>query len=82
MPGSLSITATFAFDGRAPGAQLSDLAVTIGDGIYAITPTVPIANLSNAHLFVQVADGQGNLTRINQKFSVLGNDVFLPLALK
>ena len=82
MPGSLSITATFAVDGRAPGAQLADLAVPIGDGIYAITPTVPIANLGNAHLFVQVADRQGNLTRINQKFSVLGNGEFLPLAVK
>ena len=82
MPGSLSITATFAVSGRAPGAQLADLAVPIGDGIYAITPTVPLINLGAAHLFVQVADRQGNLTRINQKFSVFGNELFLPLMVK
>jgi hypothetical protein len=67
---SLSITADFTVEGRAPGTELHSLATLVDDGIYAIALGTPMQSASDAHLFVQVADNQGNITRVARKFSV------------
>jgi hypothetical protein len=80
-PQSLSITATVTINNRAPGTPLADLAAPIGDGIFAITLTQPLTNVTNAVVRVQVADKQGNVTRVNREFSTsidLGRSTFLP----
>lgn len=83
-PGTLSITASVPINGRPAGAQLADLAQPAGAGIYVIALDPPLAAATDAHLYVQVADRQGNLTRVDRKFSVgqtvLGERVFVPLA--
>jgi hypothetical protein len=77
-PGSLSITATISIAGRAPGTQLADLAQPTGDGIYTITLPAPLTSVPSARLYVQVRDGQGNVTRVVQSFSILTQRMFLP----
>ncbi len=67
---SLSVTADFVVNGRAGGAELADLAQNVGDGMYAITLSSPVALVSNKHLRVSIRDVQGNVTRVNQAFSV------------
>lgn len=69
-PGSLSIKADFAVNGRAAGNELVDLTQAAGEGIYTMNLTPPLADVNDAHLYVQVADGQGNITRVTQKFAV------------
>lgn len=61
---SLSVTATVPVNGRAAGMQLADLATRAGDGIYVITLAQPLSNVYDAVLHVQVADTQGNITRV------------------
>jgi hypothetical protein len=78
-PGTLSITSTLALAGRAAGAQLADLATPAGDGIYVIALPTPVDNVINARLYAQVADNQGNITRVAQVFSVLTQPLYLPL---
>ncbi len=82
--GTLSITASVPINGRPAGAQLADLAQSIGKGIYAITLDPPLHAATGAHLYVQVADNQGNVTRVDRKFSVgspvLDKRVFIPVA--
>lgn len=68
-PGSLSIRADFPLLGRPPGTDLADLAEDLGDGrwIIALPDGLP-RNLRNARLAVEVADQQGNITRIRRRF--------------
>jgi len=75
---SLSVSADFAVNGRAPGAELADLSQAAGDGIYEIALATPLALVSNWHLRVSIQDQQGNITRVNQAFSVTAaiGDVF------
>jgi hypothetical protein len=73
---TLSVTATVSIAGRPPGAQLADLAQPAGDGIVVIP-----ASLNNvaATLYVSVADVQGNVTRVERRFAILTQQLFLPL---
>jgi hypothetical protein len=68
--GSLSVSADFPVNGRAPGVELADLAQNVGDGIYEIALSSPLTLVSNQHLRVSIRDVQGNITRVNQAFSV------------
>jgi hypothetical protein len=84
-PGTLSITASISLHGRPAGAQLADLAVSAGDGIYAISLSPAIDSAFDAKLHVQVADLQGNVTRVTRTFSVLAslvNRLFFPFLKK
>jgi len=69
-PASLSITADVAIADRAAGAELADLAVASGAGIYSIPLSTPLTALTEAHLDVSVADQQGNITRVQRHFSI------------
>jgi hypothetical protein len=73
---TLSITATVPLAGRPAGAQLADLAQAAGDGIYTIP--VNLTGAGNAVLYVQVADNEGNLTRLQRTFSILTRRMYLP----
>lgn len=72
---SLSVTASFIVAGRPAGAELADLAVTSGENIYQINLGQPLpATLINQHVLVEIADTQGNITRVDQRFSTAGPD--------
>ena len=70
---TLSITASVAINGRAAGAELADLAAGAGDGIRALAINPPLAALASATLNVEIADVQGNVTRVARRFSVQGS---------
>ena len=69
-PASLSITADVALAGRAAGSELADLATPLGDGRWSVPIAPPLTDVANAHLRVAVADQQGNVTRVDRRFSV------------
>jgi hypothetical protein len=68
--GSLSVTADFPVAGRAPGAELADLAVETGDGIHQIGIDPLLTLEGEHHVYVRVADTQGNVTRVARRFFV------------
>jgi hypothetical protein len=68
--GSLSIKSDIEIEGRAPGTELADLLQPRGDSVFEIPLTQPLGDVFSAHLFVEVADNQGNVTRVNREFSV------------
>jgi len=67
-PGSLSLTADFVLAGRAAGQELADLLVALGGGVYEMTLAQPIVEPQDGHLLAQVADRQGNWTRVDRRF--------------
>jgi len=67
---SLSVTADIPIEGHPPSDELAGLAVPIDRGIYRIAFSTPLASVTNAHLLVSVLDNQGNIARVNRKFSV------------
>ena len=73
---SLSIKASFAVAGRPADQELADLALEVGDGIRAIALPEPIPELPAATVKVEVADVQGNVTRVEVAFSTLQADLF------
>jgi hypothetical protein len=77
---TLSVTADFPVNGRAPGAQLADLAAPIDDGIYAITLTPSLAAGAGRTVNVAIADRQGNVTRVARRFSVQSGSGATPTA--
>ncbi len=68
---TLSVVADVAIDGHPAGSELAGLARPTGDGTFAIALTRPIA-VADAHVRVTVRDRQGNITRIDRRFSVAG----------
>ncbi|MCP5115478.1 MAG: hypothetical protein GY953_32020, partial [bacterium] len=73
---TLSVTASFAVAGRPADAELADLALEVGDGIRAITLASPIPELPAATVRVEVADFQGNVTRVEVAFDTLPIGIF------
>ena len=63
--------ATLSIAGRPAGAQLADLFSNGGHGIYTLALGTPLTNTA-ARLHVQVADNQGNITRVARTFRVAG----------
>jgi len=55
--------------GRSPGSELADLAVNVGDGIWSLPLGSPVPELAEAHVLASVRDVQGNVTRVDRKFS-------------
>ncbi|MCG8458069.1 MAG: hypothetical protein MI919_17465, partial [Holophagales bacterium] len=73
---TLSITSDFPVAGRAPGAELADLAVEVGDGIYSIPLGAALGPLVEAHVRVEVFDRQGNVTRVDRRFATVTEVLF------
>lgn len=71
---SLSVRADFPVAGRPAGAELADLALPTGDGIFEIELGAPLPPLLGRHLDVEVRDQRGNVTRVRRRFST-----FVPL---
>jgi len=71
-PGSLSLVADVPLAGRAAGQDLADLLVPLGDGRYELALAQPVDQVDDAHLLVEVSDRQGNVTRVDHRFSVGG----------
>jgi len=75
---SRSVTADFPVAGRAPGAELVDLAVEVADGVFAIAVDPPLGQGASGAadvagtITVQVRDVQGNVTRVDRRFRVVG----------
>jgi|CXWL01.1.fsa_nt_gi hypothetical protein len=70
-PGSLSIWADFVVAGRPAGSELVDLFQEVADGVWVQALAAPLPPLVERKLTVQVADNQGNVTRVEQSFSTL-----------
>ena len=72
---TLSITASFPVAGRTPGTELADLAEAVGGDIYQIEFAQPLPNtLVEENVWLEIADQQGNITRVNRRFSTVGPD--------
>lgn len=69
---SLSVTTDFVVQGRPPGAELADLVTATGNGIYTINLNSPITSMATGLMRIDVADNEGNITRVRQQFSNLG----------
>jgi hypothetical protein len=67
---SLSIKADFSVNGRAAGQELADLASEVDDGIYSIALSQSITQLGTTEISAEIADLQGNVTRIKRRFWV------------
>ncbi|MCB1032381.1 MAG: hypothetical protein KDD47_00925, partial [Acidobacteria bacterium] len=73
---SLSVRADFPVAGRSPLTELADLAMEVGDGVYEIAVGTPPGPLVDAHVFLEVADHQGNVTRIDRELSTASALIF------
>ncbi|UXI68438.1 TolB family protein [Tahibacter amnicola] len=67
--GTLSVRASFMVAGRAPGSELADLAAPVDADIRAIALGQPLPPMTDAWLRASVRDNQGNITRVEQRFS-------------
>lgn len=76
-PQSLSVKASFSIAGRPPQAELADLAEPVGDAIYQIALEPFQDDLSDAHVWIEIADQQGNITRVDRRFSTPSSDLIL-----
>ncbi len=74
---TLSVVASFAVAGRPAGVELADLALEVDDGIYAITLAEAVPPLADATVKVEVADFQGNVSRVEVAFNTLQVAVFV-----
>lgn len=78
--GSLKISASIEMNGQAADTELGDLFTQSENGIYTMTVSPPLTDVTNAELYVEVADNQteinpdGNITRVKRTFSVNTND--------
>lgn len=71
---TLHVSADFAVNGRAAGAELADLAQTAGEDIWTIALSPPLTEGFNRHVHVSVQDMQGNVTRVARAFFVGPDD--------
>ncbi|MCA9312442.1 MAG: hypothetical protein KDA21_14610, partial [Phycisphaerales bacterium] len=67
---TLSVTADTPVAGRAAGAELADLFVDQGDGIWLANLSEPVNVAGDLHLTVRLDDHQGNRTEVVRRFSV------------
>ena len=67
---SFRVSATFPVQGRNAGSPLADLATQTTPGVFEIDiSNTPLANLHDAHVRAEVADKQGNVKRVDVRFS-------------
>ncbi|MCG8464110.1 MAG: hypothetical protein MI750_04545, partial [Xanthomonadales bacterium] len=74
---TLSVRASFPVQGRPANTELRDLAVSVGDGIFEISLEDAFQSaVEEAHIWIEIADQQGNITRIDRRFSSPPSTVF------
>jgi len=74
---TLSVTTTFSVAGRPPLAELADLAVMTNDGVYEISLGGVPDSMESARAYIEVKDIQGNVRRIDRKFSTVQGLIFV-----
>ncbi|MFO0965004.1 MAG: hypothetical protein U0793_05360 [Gemmataceae bacterium] len=67
---SFHVSADFAVNGIGAGKNLADQFRMKSDGVWELTLTRPMTKLASGVLTVSVQDGQGNVSRIDRRFSV------------
>jgi hypothetical protein len=67
---SFSVVADFAVDGVAAGANLAAKFRPTTQGVWEYRLQTPLTKLERGKLTVSVADGQGNVTRVERTISV------------
>jgi hypothetical protein len=67
---SLSVTADFAIDGAAAGAELASKLTATGQGTWELKLAQPIQSLASGTLTVAIKDRQGNIARIVRTIAV------------
>jgi hypothetical protein len=67
---SFRVTADFPLDGMAVGENLASKFQSTTQGVWVYSLTKPIQTLPSGSLTVTVADKQGNVTRIERRFSI------------
>ena len=73
---TLTLTADFPVAGRPAGTELSDLAVSVGDGIWELALGGSLPALTRATVRLAIADQQGNFSRIDRTFSTVSSLLF------
>lgn len=68
--GTLSVKASIPLAGRSAGAELAGLVQPAGDGIYLLPLSPPLTSVTSASIAIAIADHQGNITRVQRRFSV------------
>ncbi len=73
---TLSVMADFTVNGRPANNELGDLLVNTSDGVYELTLSqpVPVDDLER-HVRAEVADVQGNITRVDVRFYTSDPDI-------
>ncbi|MCS7046225.1 MAG: hypothetical protein NZO58_07705, partial [Gemmataceae bacterium] len=69
-PKSLTVTADFAVDDAPPGTNLAPKFRPTSQGVWEYRLKTPLTQLHRGTVTVAVADGQGNVTRLERTFSV------------
>jgi hypothetical protein len=67
---SLRVEADFAIDGISAGENLAKRFRPLSQGVWELKLAKPITELKAGRLVVTVADRQGNVTRVERRFSV------------
>jgi hypothetical protein len=73
---SLSVKTTFPVNGRPASTELADLVLELEDGVYAIPFDENPGALSDAHVYLEVRDVQGNVTRVDRSFRTVNEMIF------
>ena len=69
---TFKVTADFAIDGVAAGENLASKFKSTTQGVWEWKPSIPVRDVPTGTLTVAIADKQGNITRIERRFSVTG----------
>jgi hypothetical protein len=69
-PNSLRVEADFAVDGSPAGENLAKRFRPVSPGVWELSLAKPITMLKAGRLVVSVADKQGNVTKVERRFSV------------
>lgn len=72
---TLSVTADFPVEGRPAGSELADLVIVEAPGVFLLPLSEPVVAAVDAHVYVEIADQQGNISRVDRRF-VTGETVF------
>jgi hypothetical protein len=64
------VEADFAIDGMPAGDNLAKQFKPVSQGVWEWKLTKPITDLKAGWLFLSVADKQGNVTKIERRFTV------------
>jgi hypothetical protein len=67
---SFQVTADFAIDGAKAGESLAPKFKAKSSGVWELTLSRPLTELTKGKLLLSIQDRQGNITRIERTFSV------------